>query len=288
MSDTLANITSKSTSAIRAYLGGSFNPVHHGHIEMAMAVYNTLAPIANEQQRALHVYLLPNARSPFKEQSTDPKHRLAMLKLAVVDTPLQIEELELWQTPPVYSIDSVRALRQYYPDDSLIFIMGMDSARSLEQWKEGLQLINYVHLWIFNRNANLNSAAVAKPESRSYPNNQLAELSIFSDHTVASLSNELPTQLQAQVTGTPIELTQPLHVLSPLNKPLTEDPLLKSISQGCIYIDSRSISAISSTQIRKQLQADDTTTNNECNNLPKCLNPAVYQYIIAHQLYSAV
>ncbi|WP_407074208.1 nicotinate-nicotinamide nucleotide adenylyltransferase, partial [Psychrobacter sp. GW64-MNA-CIBAN-0177] len=92
-----------------------------------------------QQQRALHVSLLPNARSPFKNESTNPKHRLAMLKLATLNTPLQIDELELWQAPPVYTIDSVRTLRQRYPHDSLIFIMGMDSARSLDKWKDGLK-----------------------------------------------------------------------------------------------------------------------------------------------------
>ncbi|MGO3000809.1 MAG: nicotinate-nicotinamide nucleotide adenylyltransferase, partial [Moraxellaceae bacterium] len=137
--------------AIRAYLGGSFDPVHDGHLQMAMTVYQRLLPIAKQQQRTLHVSLLPNARSPFKEKSTDPKHRLAMLKLATLNTPLQINELELWQTPPVYTIDSVRTLRQRYPYDSLIFIIGMDSALSLSKWKNGLELTDYVNLWVFNR-----------------------------------------------------------------------------------------------------------------------------------------
>ncbi len=71
-----------SAPAIRAYLGGSFDPVHNGHLEVALHAYQDLLPIAKQQNRPLHVSLLPNARSPFKTQSTDPKHRLAMLKLA--------------------------------------------------------------------------------------------------------------------------------------------------------------------------------------------------------------
>ncbi len=144
-------MTKPSPPAIRAYLGGSFNPVHKAHIEMAMKVYNALIPFANEQQCELQVSLLPNARSPFKQQSTDPKHRLAMLKLAIKNTPLHIDELELWQAPPVYTIDSVQTFRRRYPNDRLIFIMGMDSARSLEQWKQGLELTDYVNLWLFDR-----------------------------------------------------------------------------------------------------------------------------------------
>ena len=151
---TLSHIKQHPKPAIRAYLGGSFNPVHNAHIEMAMQVYDSLAPIAAEQRCELQVSLLPNARSPFKLKSTAPKHRLAMLELAIQNTPLQIDELELWQQPPVYTIDSVYTLRQRYPQDILIFIMGIDSARSLEQWKQGLDLTDYVNLWIFDRDNN--------------------------------------------------------------------------------------------------------------------------------------
>ena len=105
MSNTSINPQKKTTApAIRAYLGGSFDPVHNGHLEVALHVYQDLLPSAKQQNRPLHVSLLPNARSPFKTQSTDPAHRLAMLQLATQDTPIQINELELWQAPPVFII----------------------------------------------------------------------------------------------------------------------------------------------------------------------------------------
>lgn len=256
--------------AIRAYLGGSFDPVHGGHIQIAMSVYNSLLPIATEQQRELQVALLPNARSPFKEQSTDPADRLAMLKLAVEDTPLQIDELELWQTPPVYSIDSVRILRQRYPDDCLIFIMGMDSARSLAKWKGGLQLTDYLHLWIFERNQSPQDTAVLKLQ--------------------------LPDELQQQVTESYIELllTQPSLSNTSSHKSFSPEAL-KSQQQGRIYIDTRSVITVSSTEIRQQFYKPDFESLpsakyavNKRNNLANWLNPKVYQYIITHQLYSVL
>ena len=285
--------------AIRAYLGGSFDPVHEGHLQMAMTVYQRLLPIAKQQQRALHVSLLPNARSPFKEKSTDPKHRLAMLKLATLNTPLQINELELWQTPPVYTIDSVRTLRQRYPHDSLIFIIGMDSALSLSKWKNGLELTDYVNLWVFNRDdlSDIN-----------HKNNHLlattthcANKTLVAQDTM-NLHAQLPAQLQSLRIDAPIDLLQPTSQAS------TDSRLLKNTHQGHIYIDSRPIATISSTQIRQQLQPTDNRSNiisaaarqmtsiapiNDIidntapNPLAKWLNPAVYQYIIAHQLYSA-
>ena len=285
--------------AIRAYLGGSFDPVHEGHLQMAMTVYQRLLPIAKQQQRALHVSLLPNARSPFKEKSTDPKHRLAMLKLATLNTPLQINELELWQTPPVYTIDSVRTLRQRYPHDSLIFIIGMDSALSLSKWKNGLELTDYVNLWVFNRDdlSDIN-----------HKNNHLlattthcANKTLVAQDTM-NLHIQLPAQLQS------LRIDAPIDLLQPTSQALTDSRLLKNTHQGHIYIDSHPIATISSTQIRQQLQP----TENRSNIIPaaarqmtsvapindiigdtapksfaKWLNPAVYQYIIVHQLYSA-
>ncbi len=285
--------------AIRAYLGGSFDPVHEGHLQMAMTVYQRLLPIAKQQQRALHVSLLPNARSPFKEKSTDPKHRLAMLKLATLNTPLQINELELWQTPPVYTIDSVRTLRQRYPHDSLIFIIGMDSALSLSKWKNGLELTDYVNLWVFNRDdlSDINNK-----------NNHLLATTTHSTNKtlVAQDTMNLHAQLPAQLQS--LRIDAPIDLLQPTSQALTDSRLLKNTHQGHIYIDSRPIATISSTQIRQQLQPTDNRSNiisaaarqmtsiapiNDIidntapNPLAKWLNPAVYQYIIAHQLYSA-
>ena len=285
--------------AIRAYLGGSFDPVHEGHLQMAMTVYQRLLPIAKQQQRALHVSLLPNARSPFKEKSTDPRHRLAMLKLATLNTPLQINELELWQTPPVYTIDSVRTLRQRYPHDSLIFIIGMDSALSLSKWKNGLELTDYVNLWVFNRDdlSDINNKN----------NHLLATTTHCANKTlVAQDAMNLHAQLPAQLQS--LRIDAPTDLLQPTSQASTDSHLLKNTHQGHIYIDSRPIATISSTQIRQQLQPTDNRSNiisaaarqmtsiapiNDIidntapNPLAKWLNPAVYQYIIAHQLYSA-
>lgn len=262
--------------AIRAYLGGSFDPVHKGHVQIAMRVYQVLLPIAERQQRELHVSLLPNARSPFKDDSTNPEHRLAMLKLVTTNTPLQISELELWQTPPVYTINSVQTLRARHPNDSLIFIMGMDSAHSLDMWKDGLQLTNYVNLWIFNRTE---SSDLSIPRVVAHPDDDPRSLSL---QDINALCSELPRQLQAQTTKTVQDLVQPFN-----DSAHKRSSFLKSASQGRIYIDQHQVSAISSTDIRKQLQISAARADTAPNILTQLINPTVYQYIIAHQLYSA-
>ena len=303
MQNTINDCPTTTTPTIRAYLGGSFDPVHKGHLQMAMYVYEHLLPIAKLQQREMQVSLLPNARSPFKEDSTDPEQRLAMLKLAIQDTPLQINELELWQAPPVYTIDSVQTLRSRYPNDSLIFIMGMDSARSLDKWKDGLQLTDYVSLWVFDREEKFES------DIDTGINND-KDLSKTELHD--SLTSQLPKLLQPLIVDCIAEL------LAANPQPLTNGVGVKNSYQGHIYIDPRPVTAISSTQIRQQLlkhlaqtpqssniaqsanithptqtqiaslqPINDIIGDTAPNSFAKWLNPAVYQYIITHQLYSA-
>lgn len=296
--DSLDDKTSR--PAIRAYLGGSFDPVHQGHLQMAMYVYERLLPIAEGQQRDLHVSLLPNSRSPFKQKSTDPNHRLAMLTLATQETPIQIDELELWQTPPVYTIDSVRTLRERYPHDSLIFVIGMDSALSLPHWKEGLALTDHVNLWIFSRSHVSRVFDKDDADKNDTDNDRLSDPDNMPD--TDTIQAKLPVPLQSLVVGTPTQL------IAPTSNTLMMNTGLKSAHQGHIYIDARPVAAVSSTQIREQLQSaqdqlnimqaadrqmtsippiNDIMSHTVTNPLPKWLNPAVYHYIIAHQLYSA-
>ena len=284
------HLTKNAKPAIRAYLGGSFDPVHNGHLQMALYVYQSLLPIAKQQQRELQVSLLPNARSPFKADSTDPKHRLTMLKLAIKDTPLQINELELWQTPPVYTIDSVKTLRARYPHDSLIFIMGMDSAQSLDKWKNGLALTDHVNLWVFNR-LSIGENTPINNDTNAETDKKLVNTDLIASNPSA-LQSQLPVSLQHFITDSATDL------VAPALRSLTASSNLKNAVQGRIYIDPRPVAAISSTQVRQQLrkQGSQNATLQPinaiinptvANSFVKWLNPAVYQYIIDHQLYSA-
>ncbi|GAA0308051.1 nicotinate-nucleotide adenylyltransferase [Psychrobacter aestuarii] len=213
---------------------------------MAQAVYGTLQRWHAPQQ-TVSVSLLPNARSPFKDESTAPSHRLAMIRQAIMGTTIDVSELELWQTPPVYSIDSVRTLRERFPHDCLIFIMGMDSARTLDKWREGLGLTDHVHLWIFNRYHNTDSNRGTSIDPK-------------------VLAEQLPSDLQARVVPEVSSLLTPWQA-----------------GKGAIYIDPRPIPAIASTDIRDALNGAEPAPD----RVPDTLHRRVYRYIIEHQLYSA-
>lgn len=136
-------------TTIRAYLGGSFDPVHLGHLAMAQQVFKQLS--THFVGHDVFSFLLPTAGNPFKGKPTPVHHRLAMLNLATQGTPIKIDEHEIYQTPPIYTIDTVRYLKNTYPNDVLIFVMGKDSLLALPTWKEHQELLKYTNFWVFDR-----------------------------------------------------------------------------------------------------------------------------------------
>lgn len=137
---------------LRLFLGGSFDPVHEGHTDMMCHVHDRLSAWGAE----FCLSFLPTAGNPFKGKATDPTHRLAMLDLARQNLMAKgiksdICPLEIHQTPPIYTINTVRTLTKEYPNDELIFIMGGDSLASLHLWRDFRQIFEFVKIWAFTR-----------------------------------------------------------------------------------------------------------------------------------------
>jgi nicotinate-nucleotide adenylyltransferase len=142
-------------------LGGSFDPVHNGHLWMANAVNQELKSI----NTASEIRFLPTAGSPFKNTATSTKHRLAMLKRALRDTPFSIDKTEVYLPPPTYTLDTLGLIRQRIGSDrSLIFVLGQDSFESLPRWKGGYELLKLTHLWVFPRAMQVKQACPKLPE----------------------------------------------------------------------------------------------------------------------------
>lgn len=158
MTETISSLTVATTH--RAYLGGSFNPVHLGHIAMALTVQKTL-----QSHGCPFVVSLMPSNNPFKVNTShtiNNDDRLAMLRLASTQLDLAIESYELsYNDKPTYTIDTLKALKARHPNDTLIFIIGQDSLESLPTWKNDIALLNYAHLWVFDRNT-----ALLSPKTR--------------------------------------------------------------------------------------------------------------------------
>ena len=129
----------------RIIFGGTFDPIHKGHIRIAKAI---LEKVQGE------LIFVP-AKSPrWKEPLTDSNHRLNMLKAAIKDSGLiaTIEDFELNSDADVnYSVDTVQYLYNKYPNDKLYFIIGADQVNQFEKWKDGDKIAELTTIIYVNR-----------------------------------------------------------------------------------------------------------------------------------------
>ncbi len=119
-------------------LGGTFDPVHRGHIL-----------IAEEARDALglsEVLIVPSGQPVFKSnyKVTSAEHRLAMLRLAVAGIPwIKVSTMEIERAGPSYTVDTVTELRERPESSSEIyFIIGWDSLAYFPEWREPERIIN--------------------------------------------------------------------------------------------------------------------------------------------------
>jgi nicotinate-nucleotide adenylyltransferase len=111
-------------------LGGVFNPPHLGHLVCAQE--------AHEQLGLDRVVLVPVGEAPHRAVEDDPGGavRVEMCERAVAgDERLSVSRVELDRAGPSYTVDTLRALRERAPDDSLVLILGADQAASLPGWR---------------------------------------------------------------------------------------------------------------------------------------------------------
>ena len=131
-----------------ALFGGTFDPVHIGHIAMAAA--------AKDAFKLDSVHYLPCRISPHKldESPTPARHRLAMLELATRNQPWAvINDIESKREGPSYSWMTAEAMSRHMPDARLFWIMGSDQWQALEKWNQPMRLAKCVEFIVFHRGA---------------------------------------------------------------------------------------------------------------------------------------
>ncbi len=139
-------------------LGGTFNPVHNGHIQCALTVLGS--GLVDE------VMLMPSNDPPHKGSSViKPEHRLSMLNLALKDQNIAVSELELKRSGITYTFDTLTELGEqnlYY------FIIGTDSFNNLYQWYRADELLNKANFIVVNRAGEVNKDLKEKVELFNY------------------------------------------------------------------------------------------------------------------------
>jgi nicotinate-nucleotide adenylyltransferase len=138
---------------IVGFFGGSFDPIHFGHITLAIELM--------EEHALDEVLFCPAYCSPFKTDKppvAGPKDRLAMLKLALEIPPFKITSWELDREGPSYTIDTIRALQTEGVQYRLL--LSNEAAKDLKQWKEVEALVRLAPPLIGERKTPISSTQI--------------------------------------------------------------------------------------------------------------------------------
>lgn len=126
--------------------GGSFDPVHLGHLLVAQA--------ALEELKLDRLHFIPAAQSPFKpgQHPAPAIARLRMLRLALAGQPsIEVDEQETLRSGISYSIDTVRDYTARFPDAELFWLIGADHVPSLPRWRDADQLARLAQFVVIPR-----------------------------------------------------------------------------------------------------------------------------------------
>jgi nicotinate-nucleotide adenylyltransferase len=126
--------------------GGSFDPIHHGHLLAAQAVLEALA--------LEEIRFVPAREQPFKRgRHAAPSEKRARLVLAAIagEPRFRLERAELDRPAPSYTVDTLRQLRAAEPAASFALLIGADAARDLPVWHLADELVTLATLVVFAR-----------------------------------------------------------------------------------------------------------------------------------------
>jgi nicotinate-nucleotide adenylyltransferase len=144
-------------------LGGTFNPVHFGHLRAAEEV---------RQRVGLdRVLFIPSGTPPLKAQGLAPADmRLRMVQLAIASNPhFQVSDMEVLREGPSFTIDTVNGLRESYPEDDLFFILGADAFAELPKWYKPVDIVAGADFIIVGRPPQGFSVLAGSPFLRAEP-----------------------------------------------------------------------------------------------------------------------
>ena len=129
-----------------ALFGGTFDPVHLGHLAVAEAARKAL--------KLDRVMFIPCRQSPHKEHGTlaSEEDRLEMLELALAEFPwATVSEIEMLLPPPSYSWITAEAMREVYPESRLFWLMGSDQWSVIQSWNRPDHLADLVEFIVHDR-----------------------------------------------------------------------------------------------------------------------------------------
>jgi nicotinate-nucleotide adenylyltransferase len=143
----LSEVSPKDVPLKVGLLGGSFNPIHNGHLTIARHVH--------ERMQLSQVLFIPTGDPPHKRDGSlaQANVRLEMVRLAIAGNPLfTVSDIEMQRKGKSYSIDTIRALQDHYgPSTELFFIIGLDAFLDFPTWREPTELLRICHFVVVPR-----------------------------------------------------------------------------------------------------------------------------------------
>lgn len=124
--------------------GGSFNPIHNGHIYVAEKV--------KEMLELDNIIFIPTGIAPHKDNSdfASKEHRYNMVKLAV-EKKFEVSDIEVRTDKVCYAVDTMTEMKKTYSNDDLYYIIGADSLVNFMQWRDPLRLFEMLHIVVVDR-----------------------------------------------------------------------------------------------------------------------------------------
>lgn len=125
--------------------GGTFNPIHNGHLHIARAFADELN---------LHSVIFLPAGLPYhkNQPTTNAKHRFAMVQAAIEDEPrFAVSDIDMVRDSATYTIDTINIFRQHFPQTQLWWLLGMDSLLQLHTWKNWSKLVQQTNIAVAAR-----------------------------------------------------------------------------------------------------------------------------------------
>ncbi|MBX3709754.1 MAG: nicotinate-nucleotide adenylyltransferase [Gammaproteobacteria bacterium] len=126
-------------------LGGTFDPLHLGHLRMALELYDSLD--------LAKVHIIPTYKPMYRKQPVaTPKQRLAMVQCAVADEPALIaDDREIRRKGTTYTIDTLIEMRAEMPEIPFCLLMGIDAFLGFPSWHRWKEILEYTHIVVAHR-----------------------------------------------------------------------------------------------------------------------------------------
>ena len=166
----------------KAILGGSFNPIHKGHLKMAECAHN--------QFGLDDIVVMPNKTTYYKEniEFVSDEDRLSMIRLAIEgESYLSVSDMEILRGGVTHTIDTIREFERLYPGVKLYFVIGGDSLAWVDRWVSAKELLESVTFLTAVRGENdiERSMDIIRRIKSEHPKSQI-ELLNMEDYPVSS------------------------------------------------------------------------------------------------------